>query len=251
MTLLMPRYDNRAVVLVPDDISPELVLVDERLAELVRARLHPPSDTLARLESIASRNPIELDTRGLDAGRPAEPETLVDRPRGARALLVRGRVAAVAVVMALGILALHPPSTSEHGSTSSTTAVQSVRAPSVGHAPARPSKADAAGPGAPTRHEKPAATSRVARERPQSSEHFAWAPVEGATGYHVELFSGSSLVFETETRSAHMVVPRSWKYRGKRHRLSAGEYRWLVWAKDGRLRRSQAVVQALLVVSAR
>jgi hypothetical protein len=83
-----------------------------------------------------------------------------------------------------------------------------------------------------------------------SGERFAWAPVDGATGYHVELFSGSSLVLATETRDAQMVLPRTWTYRGKRQRLSPGEYRWLVWAKDGSVRRSRAVVQARLVVPA-
>jgi hypothetical protein len=77
---------------------------------------------------------------------------------------------------------------------------------------------------------------------------FAWAPVEGATGYHVELFRGAVRVLARETKQPVLALGRTWRYGGRTVSLTPGAYRWYVWAVTKRGRASAAVVQATLTV---
>jgi hypothetical protein len=81
-----------------------------------------------------------------------------------------------------------------------------------------------------------------------STRRFAWPPVLGATGYHVELFKGSALVFRKQTTKAEILIPRRWRFDGRLHRLEPGEYRWYVWPLVDGQRAAKAIVQAKLVV---
>jgi hypothetical protein len=91
-----------------------------------------------------------------------------------------------------------------------------------------------------------------ARRRPPSTEvgtrRFAWPPVVGATGYHVELFNGPALVFRNETTKPEILIPRRWRLDGRLRRLEPGEYRWYVWPVVNGQRKASAIVQAKLVV---
>jgi len=91
-----------------------------------------------------------------------------------------------------------------------------------------------------------------ARTRPPSTgartRRFAWPPVVGATGYHVELFKGSALVFRKETTKPELLIPRRWRFGGRLRRLEPDEYRWYVWPVVNGQRKASATVQAKLVV---
>ena len=80
------------------------------------------------------------------------------------------------------------------------------------------------------------------------TRRFAWPPVAGATGYHVELFKGSALVFRNETARPETLIPRRWRFDGRLRRLEPGEYRWYVWPIVNGRREATAIVQAKLVV---
>jgi hypothetical protein len=83
---------------------------------------------------------------------------------------------------------------------------------------------------------------------PGSARRFVWAPVEGASGYHIELFRRNSLVFAANTIPPEVTVPAKWKFRGSEHRWEAVAYRWYVWSIVSGKRTTRAVVQARLVV---
>jgi hypothetical protein len=77
---------------------------------------------------------------------------------------------------------------------------------------------------------------------------FAWAPVEGAIAYHVELFKGSDRVLAQETKAPILELGPTWKYDGRLVRLTPGAYRWYVWPVTKSGRSTQAVVQAKLTI---
>jgi hypothetical protein len=81
-----------------------------------------------------------------------------------------------------------------------------------------------------------------------STRRFAWPPVVGATGYHVELFKGSALVFRNGTTKPELLIPRRWRLDGRLRTLEPGEYRWYVWPVVNGQRKASATVQAKLVV---
>jgi hypothetical protein len=80
------------------------------------------------------------------------------------------------------------------------------------------------------------------------TRRFAWAPVPGATGYHVELFKGADRVLAQETKQPVLELGSTWRYEGKTVRLSPGVYRWYVWPVTNSGRATQAVVQAKLTI---
>jgi hypothetical protein len=80
------------------------------------------------------------------------------------------------------------------------------------------------------------------------ARRFAWAPVDGAVGYRVELFRGDEQVLRATTKQPVYELPRSWRHQGRAEQLSPGAYRWYVWPvlPDGTA--AEAVVQAKLTV---
>ncbi len=85
---------------------------------------------------------------------------------------------------------------------------------------------------------------------PASGEtrRFAWAPVAGAVGYHVELFRGNDRVLAQDTKEPVLELAPSWRYEGRTVTLTPGEYRWYVWPVTASGRGAEAVVQAKLTV---
>jgi hypothetical protein len=60
-----------------------------------------------------------------------------------------------------------------------------------------------------------------------------WLATHGAAYYNLQLYRNGVKVLSTwPTRSAY-VLPKSWKYLGRRHRLAAGTYVWYVWPGFG------------------
>jgi hypothetical protein len=88
----------------------------------------------------------------------------------------------------------------------------------------------------------------AAAPAPAETRRFAWAPVDGAVGYHVELFKGADRVLEKETTEPVLELGPSWRYAGRETRLTPGSYRWSVWPVTKSGRSTEAVVQATLDV---
>jgi hypothetical protein len=88
----------------------------------------------------------------------------------------------------------------------------------------------------------------AAAPAPAETRRFAWAPVDGAVGYHVELFKGADRVLEKETTEPVLELGPSWRYAGRETRLTPGSYRWYVWPVTKSGRSTEAVVQATLDV---
>jgi hypothetical protein len=97
---------------------------------------------------------------------------------------------------------------------------------------------------------KPASKPKPQQTKPAAAEprRFAWAPVEGAVSYHVELFRGADRVLVKETTEPILELASTWRYEGKTVELTPGSYRWYVWPVTKSGRATQAVVQAKLDV---
>ena len=94
-----------------------------------------------------------------------------------------------------------------------------------------------------------AARPRVRRATRPRVRRFAWAPTQGASAYHVELFRHDARIFAADTKQPQLAVPARWQMNGRQQKLSAGEYRWLVWPVVSGRRASSATVQATLTIS--
>jgi hypothetical protein len=60
-----------------------------------------------------------------------------------------------------------------------------------------------------------------------------WNRVAGAKYYNVQLYRGSKRIFAAWPAKNQLGLPAGWRWNGKRQRLSAGKYRWYVWAGFG------------------
>ena len=61
-----------------------------------------------------------------------------------------------------------------------------------------------------------------------------WTPVKGASYYNVQLVRGGTILSAWPSGTSFR-LPRRWVYRGHRHWLHAGVYKWFVWPGFGRL----------------
>jgi hypothetical protein len=59
-----------------------------------------------------------------------------------------------------------------------------------------------------------------------------WTPVPGASYYNLQLFRRGKILTAWPSKPQHRLKLR-WRYRGKRYRLSPGEYQWIVWPGFG------------------
>ena len=66
------------------------------------------------------------------------------------------------------------------------------------------------------------------------SPTLVWAPVARAAYYNVQLVRGRRIFSGWPTRPS-LRLPRTWTYKGRRHRLMPGVYRWYVWPGYGRI----------------
>jgi hypothetical protein len=62
---------------------------------------------------------------------------------------------------------------------------------------------------------------------------FVWAPVRGASYYNVQVFKGTRKVFSAWPTTNRLRMPASWRFGGRRERLTPGTYRWYVWPGFG------------------
>jgi hypothetical protein len=239
-------------------LTPELALVDLELAAEARSSLPRSDDTLARIELLVRASRIAGSRAVLSAPSaparqvPASPPARRRLRAGRRTAVLAGGTVAAALVAALLIgvrVDLHgSPAGADTASIGLPPATRTETTPARTHtetAPARPTRPTARTDTAPAHaappRRAPAAPSGVARR-------FVWAPVASASGYRVQFFRGSTLVFSTQTPRAEVTIPRSWTIQGRRERLRPGDYQWYVWPVHGGLRDSTAVVQARLTV---
>lgn len=241
-------------------MSPELALVDPALAQHARAWLPDPGDTLVRVERltrahrIAASRAERVEVLGLPVRVvPSSPAPSLPRagrtPGHRRSALLAGGLAAGALIAAL----LVGVRVDLDGSPAGADTAAIGEPPAVTAPKASPAASDPKSPATPRRHTRPSQgpPRPSARTTPPAPRRFAWAPVPGADGYHVEFFRGSSLVFSADTKRPQVSIPASWELRGRLQTLVAGEYRWYVWALRSGVRASGAVVQAKLIVPQR
>ena len=62
-----------------------------------------------------------------------------------------------------------------------------------------------------------------------------WRRMKEASYYNVQLFRGNRKIMSAWPRRASLQLKPAWTYRGDRHRLVAGRYRWYVWPGYGKL----------------
>ena len=62
---------------------------------------------------------------------------------------------------------------------------------------------------------------------------FVWAPVRSASYYNVQVFRGTRKVFSAWPTTNRLRMPASWRFGGRRERLTPGTYRWYVWPGFG------------------
>jgi hypothetical protein len=60
-----------------------------------------------------------------------------------------------------------------------------------------------------------------------------WIPIGKAFYYNVQLYRGSTKVLSAWPSQNKLVLRSTWKYRGRRYRLTPGTYRWYVWPGIG------------------
>jgi hypothetical protein len=60
-----------------------------------------------------------------------------------------------------------------------------------------------------------------------------WVASPGAHYYNVQLFRGAVKMLSVWPTKTSLALPRGWKYRGRRYRLTQGTYRWYVWPGVG------------------
>jgi hypothetical protein len=76
--------------------------------------------------------------------------------------------------------------------------------------------------------------SPAAAERVTSPPNLAWTRVKGASYYNLQLVRGRKVLSAWPLRT-NFRLRRTWTYRGRRHRLRPGVYRWYVWPGFGRI----------------
>jgi hypothetical protein len=61
-----------------------------------------------------------------------------------------------------------------------------------------------------------------------------WRKIARASYYNVQLFRNGRKILSAWPTKPQYQLRSKWRYRGKRHRLVAGTYRWLLWAGYGK-----------------
>ncbi|HMJ37356.1 MAG TPA: hypothetical protein VK501_25855 [Baekduia sp.] len=60
-----------------------------------------------------------------------------------------------------------------------------------------------------------------------------WRARRGAKYYNLQLFRNGRKILSAWPTKPHYTLKTTWRYRGRRHRLAAGLYRWYVWPGYG------------------
>jgi hypothetical protein len=238
----MARGSGAAATATIEVLSPELVLVDPSLREAWQRLPDEPSpepaDEPARTvdetaAAVRALGRIALDADVLPRRR---------RVRKASPLRLLAAVAAAGAIAAIGFLVADAGL--DLSGTPAASAPGELLAAGDTALPTNPVTESRAREQAP-RSVTPA---RVITRPATTARRFAWAPVDDATAYQVELFLDGARVFAKSTTDAHVEIPEAWQYEGRRHELDSATYDWYVWPVVAGRRSPTAVVQATLVV---
>jgi len=230
--------------------SPELILIDDALALRAREALVVPDDTLARLEHdvwlrrLTALEAANAVSTARDARGPHSPgRSLLGGHRRRTKALAAGAVGAslmLALLLGVNVNLRGDPAGADASQVTAPPTSPQVTAP-----PTSPPKVVRNRAGS-TARETPSA--RAAAPSRQAGREFAWAPVTGASSYHVEFFRDDARIFAGDVTTPRLSLPATWKHAGRSHRLEPGSYRWYVWPVVSGLRQAHATVQAELVV---
>jgi hypothetical protein len=231
--------DRPALDPADDELTPELALVDPELAERARERL----DGLARPEPEPAPVVEQIPTAetAVVGEEPADQEAESDgaaAPRRGRRV-GRALVVAAAVLGAVGVAVVVPTLVLEDRTSSPAENPSVVAPPAQGPTASTPDQAGAGQANAP---EAPAAG---------GPRTFGWVPVDGAGHYHVAFFRGKEKIYEAWPRGPRLVLQPAWTFKGRNHRLSPGQYRWVVRPGFGNRRTGRygpAIVDASMLV---
>jgi hypothetical protein len=239
---VMARSSGAAAAETVEVLSPELVLVDPSLREAWQRRPDEPSaepaDEPARSVDDTAAAVRALGRIALDA----DVRTRRERVRKASPLRLVAAVAAVGAIAVIGFLVADAGL--DLGETPAASAPGELLVASDTALPTNPVPESRAREQAP----RPVTPARVTTRPATTARRFAWAPVDDATAYHVELFLGGERVFAKTTTDAQVEIPEEWRFEGRRHELDSATYDWYVWPVVAGRRSTTAVVQATLVV---
>ena len=248
------------------DVSPELVLVDPALADHALSRLTDPQDTLARVDALVQTSRMaSLARLGMEQPASRAPDVIQTARRISRIELPKSAMLAGATVAGMLVMALlvgvrvnlgGAPAGADTAATAEV-AVPLVSQPNPG---AKPQPGGSRAPRRPAVPLVPRAQNPGAKSRPRGGQaprqpqpepqRFAWAPAAGASAYHIELFRGSSKVFEADTKQPAITIPAQWRFGGRKRSLEPADYRWNVWPMFSGRRAARAIVQARLAIPA-
>ena len=79
-----------------------------------------------------------------------------------------------------------------------------------------------------TASERTAPGTTQIRLTPFRAHAFGWVRVPEASYYRVRFFRGGREVFEAIATRARIVLPANWRFRGRKFGLAPGRYRWVV-----------------------
>jgi hypothetical protein len=63
----------------------------------------------------------------------------------------------------------------------------------------------------------------------KAPRRLAWLPFNGASYYNVQLFRGNVKILSAWPAKPALTLAKTWKYQGRRYRLTRGVYQWFVW----------------------
>jgi hypothetical protein len=220
-----------------DVISPELALVDPQIARSTAAG--PTAASTASTATTSRRSTEAARAPRIEAAlkRDRAPDSAIETiPRWGRRLRFVWLLVCL-VVLAGGVLFL-----------------PSSQWTSAGHDRVVGQHPSARGSGG-TAGEVPGTTKRrvAARLAARQPHAFGWVSVAKATYYRVRFFRDGRKVFEGLRVQPRIVLPGKWRFNGRRYRLDAGRYRWVVEPGFGSASRKQygkAVVAADWVAAA-
>jgi hypothetical protein len=234
-----------------EPISPELVLVappDE--AERARASLPLPGPPVSRFPEVPSSPVVRRSDRrrcrvvlaaagiALLAGSAAAAALLVVRDRGVDSDKTGAKEPAPSRTVAPKRAQPHAHGAAKQALTAKPAHTKALRParksaqPHVAtHKRATRPRSNHGARAAPARHFVPAHT-------------FAWPAKQGAAGYLVRFFRGSTVVFAKRTSNERVTLPRTFHF-------VPGNYRWLVIPLDKKGRRGAPIVASHFIVAAK
>jgi hypothetical protein len=221
---------------VLDPISPELALVSPELAREARGRLPAPGfpfweyrASAGLAEGPARRVRLGSRLRSPRAKREPMPALPVDSFASGSPWPPARSIPPVwlVLVLFLTVIVLRPGSSPDRPHLEAAKTADVVRArtarPAETRKPARKARTIPAAVRA-----KPKAPARR-----KAGHALAWPRLATATYYDVQVFRGSTKVFEAWPDEPSIELPRSWVHEGRRRTLAPGVYEWYVWPGFG------------------